>query len=66
MNTFVNMPLSTAKENLTDSEKDCPKSNLERIKVPEFSGDIKSYRTWKRIFIDTMKKNHEDITNLRD
>ena len=24
-----------------------PKSNLERIKVPQFTGNIKNYRTWK-------------------
>ena len=37
-----------------------PKSNLERIKVPQFSGNIKNYRTWKRIFKDTMSKNSQD------
>ena len=36
------------------------KSNLERIKVPQFSGNIKNYRTWKRIFKDTMSKNSQD------
>jgi hypothetical protein len=36
-------------------------SNLERIKVPQFSGNIKNnYRTWKRIFEDTMKRNYEN------
>ena len=37
-----------------------PKSNLERIKVPQFSGNIKNYRTWRRIFKDTMSKNSQD------
>ena len=37
-----------------------PKSNLERIKVPQFSGNIKNYRTWKRIFKDTMSRNSQD------
>ena len=36
------------------------RSNLERIKVPQFSGNIKNYRTWKRIFSNTMEKNGED------
>jgi hypothetical protein len=36
------------------------KSNLERIKVPQFSGNIKNYGTWKRIFEDTMKRNYEN------
>ena len=36
------------------------KSNLERIKVPQFSGNMKNYRTWKRIFKDTMSKNSQD------
>ena len=37
-----------------------PRSNLERIKVPQFSGNIKNYRTWKRIFKDTMSRNSQD------
>ena len=37
-----------------------PRSNLERIKVPQFSGNIKNYRTWKRIFKDTMSRNSPD------
>ena len=38
-----------------------PKSNLERIKVPQFSAlNIKNYRTWKNIFKDTMNKNSQD------
>ena len=38
-----------------------PKSNLERIKVPQFSAlNIKNYRTWKSIFQDTMNKNSQD------
>jgi hypothetical protein len=36
------------------------RSYLERIKVPQFSGNIKNYRTWKRIFEDTMKRNYEN------
>lgn len=55
------VPKPTGKS--TDNEKDRPRSSLERIKVPQFSGNIKNYRTWKRIFKDTMKKNHEDEGN---
>ena len=37
-----------------------PKSNLERIKVTQFSGNIKNYRTRKRIFKDTVSRNSQD------
>jgi hypothetical protein len=45
------------------TSKDLPKQpryNLDKIKVPQFSGNIKNYRTWKRIFEDTMKRNYEN------
>ena len=37
-----------------------PRSNLERIKVPQFAGNIKNYRTWKRLFNEAMTRNSED------
>jgi hypothetical protein len=43
------------------TSKDLPKQpryNLDKIKVPQFSGNIKNYRT--RIFEDTMKRNYEN------
>ena len=60
---IINNTVSKPTEKSTESEKERPKSNLEIIKVPQFSGNIKNYRTWKRIFKDTMKKNYEDEGN---
>lgn len=46
---------------LTPPEKEPkPRSNLERIKVPQFAGNIKNYRTWKRLFNEAMTRNGED------
>ncbi|CAB3986904.1 Hypothetical predicted protein [Paramuricea clavata] len=50
----------TSKGLPTEMEPKQQRSNLERIKVPQFSGNIKHYRTWKRIFEDTMKRNYEN------
>jgi hypothetical protein len=51
----------TSKGLPTEMEPKQQRFNLERIKVPQFSGNIKNYRTWKRIFEDTMKKrNYEN------
>ena len=36
------------------------KSNLEGIKVLQFSGNIKNYRAWERIFKNTMSRNSQD------
>ncbi|CAB4015097.1 Hypothetical predicted protein, partial [Paramuricea clavata] len=44
----------------TEMEPKQQRSNPERIKVPQFSGNIKIYRTWKRIFEDTTKRNYEN------
>ena len=44
----------------TEMEPKQQRSNLERIKVPQFSGNIKNYRTWKIIFEDAMKRNYEN------
>ncbi|CAB3991322.1 sushi, von Willebrand factor type A, EGF and pentraxin domain-containing 1 [Paramuricea clavata] len=49
----------TSKGLPTEMEPKQQRSNLERIKVPQFSGNIKNYRTWKKIFEDTMKRNYE-------
>ena len=50
----------TSKGLPTEMEPKQQRSNLERIKVPQFSGNIKNDRTWKRIFEDTMKRNYEN------
>jgi hypothetical protein len=50
----------TSKGLPTEMEPKQQRSYLERIEVPQFSGNIKNYRTWKRIFEDTMKRNYEN------
>ena len=50
----------TSKGLPTEMESEQQRSNLERIKVPQFCGNIKNYRTWKIIFEDTMKRNYEN------
>ena len=44
------------------------KSNLERIPLPEFNGDIRFYPTWKKQFKESMKQNsqspYEELARL--
>jgi hypothetical protein len=46
----------TSKELPTEVDRKQQRSNMERIKVPQFSGNIKNYQTWKRIFEDTIRE----------